>query len=100
MYCKHDSIDTSIYLIFTSGDIDVRCQVDEVAEEESEGEEFPGHHRYIKIFTGCPLSGYKIPLNLANKVIRPTSVKRIPGTNNILACCKRSIGFNNHGKGP
>ena len=54
MYCKHDSIDTSIYLIFTSGDIDVRCQVDEVAEEESEGEEFPGHHRYIKIFTGCP----------------------------------------------
>ena len=27
------------------------------------------------------LSGDKIPLNLANEVIRPTTVKRIPGTN-------------------
>ena len=35
------------YFISTSEDVNVRCPVDEVAEEEGEGEELPGHHRYI-----------------------------------------------------
>ena len=47
MYCTHDSMDISIYFISTSEDVDVRCPVDEVAEEEGEGEELPGHRRYI-----------------------------------------------------
>ena len=58
MYCTHDSIDISIYFISTSEDVDVRCPVDEVTEEECEGEEFPGQH--IDIFRYTDICRYFI----------------------------------------
>ena len=41
------------YFISTSEDVNVRCPVDEVAEEEGEGEQLPGHRRYVDILDIC-----------------------------------------------
>ena len=58
-YCPHNQFlilvlhITFSFFLLTSEDVDIRCPVDEVTEEEGEGEQLPGHRRYVDILDIC-----------------------------------------------